>query len=241
MDSPPPTQKGHFPQTSWALLSAVCVGGKEASKALEEFSRRYYPPIFAYLVGITQDRDEAEDLAQGFFAKVILSGRLVASFDRAKGSFRPFLKQAIRNYVISEKRWNERKKRAPEEELRPDQWSDGWEGIGKSNIPAPDVAYHTAWVHSLLEQALVRVQALCEEKGQIQHLTLFIERYLSELTDPPSWRELGERFALDEKAARSRAETVARHFRQALREMLTGEVGSQQAVDEEIDTLLRFF
>jgi hypothetical protein len=54
------------------------------------------------------------------------------------------------------------------------------------------------------------------------------------------WKELGEAYGLDEKAARNRAETVARHFRLVLRDMLTDEVGSEQSADEEIATLLAF-
>jgi hypothetical protein len=90
----------------------------------------------------------------------------------------------------------------------------------------------------LLEEALANVQALCEAKGQQEHFALFAGRYLSASGEQPSWRELGAYFNLDEKTARSRSETVARHFRLILRELLVQDVGAGKNVDEEIAALL---
>jgi DNA-directed RNA polymerase specialized sigma24 family protein len=210
-----------FPQTSWTLLSEVRRKDSIGATALAEFTRRYYRPASAYIAAIVQDSDKAEEIAQEFFITVVLSGRLLARLDRAKGSFRPYLKQALRHYVIDAKRKQERKKRrALEEAFRPDGWTAGWERLGPADQLAPDAAFHAAWVRTLLEDALARVQQLCEAKGQTEHLAVFLGRYLSESVDPPSWRELGMAYGIDEKAARSRAETVARHFRLVLRELL---------------------
>ena len=62
--------------------------------------------------------------------------------------------------------------------------------------------------------------------------------YLCDAPEPPSWRELGTTVGIDEKAARSRTETVARHFRLVLREILREEAGTEESVDEEIAALL---
>jgi hypothetical protein len=93
-------------------------------------------------------------------------------------------------------------------------------------------------VCALLETALEKVRQICATRGQQEHFELFRGRYYGDAPDQPSWRELGERFGLDEKAARNRTETVGRHFRFVLREMLAAEAGSVEAVDEEIAALL---
>ncbi|MCI0490704.1 MAG: sigma-70 family RNA polymerase sigma factor [Blastocatellia bacterium] len=230
---------GLFPQTSWALLDAARGGGDLSISAFDEFARRYYRPVYAYIAAILRDPGEAEDLAQGFFVAAILSGRLLMRVDRARGSFRPYLKQAIRNYVIDELRKRGREqRRLIDESMQSDESSDRLINNVPASSPAPDAAFHTAWVQSLLEEALVRVQAICESKGQQAHFQLFLGRYLSESSDPPSWRELGEAFGLGEKAARSRTETVASHFRVVIRKMLIDEVGSEPMADEEIAALL---
>jgi len=223
-----------FPETSWMLLDAARGASPEARAAMEEFAARYRQPTYAYLAAIVRNPEEAEELAQGFFADVVASGRLLARVDRSRGSFRPYLKQALRNYVASKKR-----RRIPEQ-VYPDAQESGWEQLDLRAEGSPEAAFHRAWVQKLLAEALAGVRQLCEEKNQQEHYALFEARYLSPASAPPSWRELGQKFGLDEKAARSRAETVARHFRVVLREMLVAETGSEAAADEEVSTLLAF-
>lgn len=231
-----------LPQTSWTLLVAARDQGLEGQSAREEFASRYYRPVHAYLQAIVRDDEEAKDLTQGFFTDVIVSGRLLNLYDRAHGSFRPYLKQALRNYVTSALRARERAKRRPaEEEVRPDQWSSGWANLDLGVQAEPEVAFHEAWVRDRLREALARVKEICEVRHQSEHLALFLGRYLSEAPEPPSWNELGAPFGLDGKTARSRADTVAAHFRAVLRQMLKEEVGSGQSPDDEISNLLALF
>lgn len=235
-------QDKYFPiSTSWTLIAEARAPNPGARPAQEEFARRYSRPVREYIAAVTGDQREAEELTQGFFADVVVPGRLLALLDASKGSFRPYLKQAVRNYVISTIRSRHRKKRQALEEVRPDQWSDaGWERLNLQAGTSPDMAFHQAWVRALLADALARVKAICEQRGQVEHLNLFLGRYLSDAPEPPSWRELGATFGLEEKIARSRSDTVARHFRIVLRQMLREEVSSEESVDEEIATLLAF-
>jgi RNA polymerase sigma factor (sigma-70 family) len=222
-DSAEPVDR-YFPKTSWTLLAEARGEAAGAVGARDEFARRYYRPVYEYICAMLRDREEAEELAQGFFADIVVSGRLLARVDRERGSFRPYLKQAVRNYFTTQIRTKERQKRRPAEELRPDEWSgQGWERLDLATGDSPDAAFHEAFVRSLLEEAFRQVRAICEERGHTEHLRLFVGRYLSDSADPPSWRELGDAFGLDEKAARGRAETVARHFREVLRRMLNEE------------------
>jgi hypothetical protein len=94
------------------------------------------------------------------------------------------------------------------------------------------------------------VRALCLKRNQQVHLDLFESRYLSEAESAPSWEELGAPYHMDQKTARERADTVARHFRLILRRMLGNEItppdrggrsraqAMEAAIDEEIRALL---
>lgn len=64
-----PGEANRLPQTSWTLLAAARGEGGEAVAAREEFVRRYYPPVHAYLAAILRDAVgpvEPEELTQGF-------------------------------------------------------------------------------------------------------------------------------------------------------------------------------
>jgi DNA-directed RNA polymerase specialized sigma24 family protein len=178
---------------------------------------------------------DADDLAQRFFETVVLSGRLFVNADRRKGRFRPYLKQSIRNFLVDERR---RQARSTNAEVRPDAITDGWNTIAAEAAPGPDEELLRAWARSLVGIAVDRLQASCIENGQTQHFELFARRYLHDPDQPPSWREIGRAFGLDEKIARSRAETAARRFRALLRDLVTSDIGSGADVDEELHSVI---
>src|SRR3990172_4496095 len=130
---------GRLPPTSWTLLAAAQGEGNVAAVAREESVRRYCPPVHAYLAAILRDAVgpvEPEELTQGFFSQAVATGRLLAGADRTKGSFRPYLKQALRNYVID---WQRKQGRTPQAEVRPDADDrGGWERVIPDGAPGPD-------------------------------------------------------------------------------------------------------
>ena len=148
----------------------------QGQAAREEFASRYYRPVHAYLRAIVRDDEESSELTQGFFTDVIASGRLLNRYDRAHGGFRPYLKQALRNYVTSALRARGREKRRPaEEEVRPDQRSSGWAALDLGIHVEPEVAFHEAWVRELLRQALeTRERDLRGETTKVITLRCFL-------------------------------------------------------------------
>ena len=230
-----------FPETSWTLLSKACRRCEEGNRAREDFAQRYYRPVYGYLLALVRDDDKAKDLAQEFFARISESGGLLEHANRDKGGFRNYLRTALRNLVIDHQR------RDGKQALRSswDQESDSssWQVEGTS--AAAESAFHQEWVQLTLEDALTRVRYLCGKKKQDLHLQLFEARYLSEADSSPSWEELGRKHGIDQKTARERSDTVARHFRIVLRRMLRNDVRiregasvSDDAIDDEIRTLL---
>ncbi|MBI3795863.1 MAG: sigma-70 family RNA polymerase sigma factor, partial [Deltaproteobacteria bacterium] len=153
-----------FPKTSWTLLAAA----QHKADAREEFVQRYYRPARAYLAAILRDTGQVlesehiEELTQGFFAEVVMTRGLLGKVDRTKGNFRPYLKQALRYYLID---WRRKQAPTPPVELhpRPDD-PEGREWDIPDDAPGPEAAFHAAWVRSLIEEALHRVQAICEER-----------------------------------------------------------------------------
>ena len=189
----------------------------------------------AFIAAITRSPADAEDLTQRFFETVILSGRLLVRADPHKGRFRSYLKQAIRNFLTDQRRHDARTVNA---DVRPDVLEGGWDTIATEPSPGPDAELLRAWARSLVAMAVTRLEALCEEKGQRQHFELFVHRYVQDPDHPPSWREVGKAFELDEKTARSRAETAARHFRALLRNLIASDVGSEEDIDNELQAVI---
>jgi len=228
-----------FPETSWSLLGRVTTSSSELNPATNEFSERYYAGVRAYISAILHDGPEAEELTQQFFITVILSGRLLRGAKRDKGHFRPYLKQAIRNFLIDERRRRTRRgEQSPESTVHIDGFKRGWDAVSDERLQSPDSALLRGWAQSLVRIALARVRAISEEKGQSVHFQLFAQRFLVDSDSPPGWNEIGAMFNLDEKAARSRAEIIVRRFRAALWDLIATDIGTDSTFDEELRNLI---
>jgi RNA polymerase sigma factor (sigma-70 family) len=225
----------HFPSTRWELLADASPRGDQSAAALNEFAERYYAAVRAFIAAISRNPVDADDLTQRFFETVVLSGRLLSSANPVKGTFRSYLKQAIRNFLIDEHR---RQARLINPDIRPDALDEGWSSIVTDSSPGPDAELLRAWAQSLVAMAVSRLETICEQNHQQQHFELFVRRYISDPDHPPSWREVGEAFGLDEKIARSRAETAVRHFRALLRDLVASDMGTEKGLDEELQSVI---
>ena len=87
-DRPSPAR---FPTTHWSCIARAGVpASTEARRALAELCGAYWYPIYALIRRKGHDPDQALDLTQGYFARLLENGT-VAAADPAKGRFRSFL------------------------------------------------------------------------------------------------------------------------------------------------------
>ena len=96
------TAHAEFPSTHWSLvLDAGHCGLPDAATALEELCRAYWPPLYSFLRRQGHSPHDAEDLVQGFLARVLAREDL-AEVGPEKGRFRTFLLTSLRNFVIKQ-------------------------------------------------------------------------------------------------------------------------------------------
>src|SRR5260370_21805806 len=96
---PRPSQ---FPTTRWTLV--VAAGDphrKEARSALVSLCENYWYPLYTYLRRRGYSADEAQDLTQDFFIRV-LAARYLDRADQEKGRFRSFLLTSLKFFVPDE-------------------------------------------------------------------------------------------------------------------------------------------
>ena len=93
---PGPSQ---FPATRWTLV--VAAGNphrKEARSALVSLCENYWYPLYAYLRRRGYPSDQAQDLTQEFFIRV-LEGRYINRAEPEKGRFRAFLVTSLKFWL----------------------------------------------------------------------------------------------------------------------------------------------
>src|SRR5450755_263646 len=97
MHTPPgPSQ---FPTTRWTLVVAAADPlRKEARSALVSLCEGYWYPLYAYIRRRGYLADQAQDLTQEFFIRV-LEGRYLDRAVPEKGRFRSFILTSLKFFV----------------------------------------------------------------------------------------------------------------------------------------------
>ena len=91
-----------FPTTRWTLVTAAAdPERKEARAALVSLCECYWYPLYAYIRRRGYPADQAQDLTQSFFIRV-LEGRYLDRADPDKGRFRSFMLSSLKFFVADE-------------------------------------------------------------------------------------------------------------------------------------------
>ena len=87
-DGPWPSGPASFPTTRWSRILAARDGDPDATEArgaLADLCRAYWYPLYAFIRRRGHDPEDARDLTQEFFARLI-EADFLAGVDRAGGS-----------------------------------------------------------------------------------------------------------------------------------------------------------
>ena len=96
-----------FVTTHWSVvLTAGQKDGPLAQEALAGLCQSYWYPLYAYVRGRGYSVHDAQDLTQGFFAR-LLERNWVVNADQQKGRFRSFLLTTL-NFFLSDE-WDKRR------------------------------------------------------------------------------------------------------------------------------------
>jgi RNA polymerase sigma factor (sigma-70 family) len=91
-----------FPPTHWSrILHAGRRDGQGDSPELEELCRAYWPPLYSFMRRQGHSPHDAEDLVQGFLARLLARADL-ADVCPEKGRFRTFLLTSLRNFAVKQ-------------------------------------------------------------------------------------------------------------------------------------------
>ena len=91
-----------FRTTRWSRIVATREGGTpSAREALESLCNDYWYPLYVFVRRQGYDHPSAEDLVQGFFARLLEKNDL-ATLDPRKGRFRSFLLAACTHYLANQ-------------------------------------------------------------------------------------------------------------------------------------------
>lgn len=180
---------------------------------------------------------EAEDLTQGFFAKLLTSD-LLKTADRNLGRFRSYLLGALKHYLINESAREYAVKRGGHHRFISLNLEDAERMLDRELIDdrsAEDV-FDRQWALTVINRAM---ELLREEFVHSRKAELF-GRFQAYLTRPDamgSYTELGEELQMTEGAVKIAIHRMRCRYRQLVRLEIGRTVQVPAEIDEEIRDL----
>lgn len=227
--------RDQFFTTHWTMVLHAGQGdAPHAQEALAQLCRTYWYPLYAYVRRRGYSPEDAEDLTQGFFARLLELNSL-ADVRREKGKFRSFLLASLQHFLANE--WD-RARAAKRGGGQPIVSLDDSQAEARFRLEpvdemTADKMFERRWALALLDQVLARLR---EEHAGADKSALYeaLKPTLTGARESAPYAELAGRLGLSEAAVKVAVHRLRRRYRELLREEIARTVAAPEEVDDEI-------
>ena len=236
----PALRRPAFVTTHWSVV--VKAGRSDtprAQAALEKLCRTYWFPLYAYARRRGNSVEDAQDLTQEFFAR-LLEHHWVVKADRSKGRFRSFLLMALKRFLAKEWAKAKAQKRGGEERLVPLQLDTAETRYSQepADTRTPEQVFEKQWAVTLLESVLKRMREDYAHGGNGE-LFEALEPCLVGDREQQPYAVLAAKLGMTEGAVKMAVRRLRERYRECLREEIGHTVASAAEVEEELRHLFR--
>ncbi|MEM8962403.1 MAG: sigma-70 family RNA polymerase sigma factor [Acidobacteriota bacterium] len=230
----------HHPQrfatTRWSMvLRAGEAESSGARRALEDLCALYWHPLYAYARRRGHDEEDARDLTQAFFGKLLAKGDLRVA-DPARGRFRTFLLTAMKNFLAGEWRKDQTRKRGGNVDILPFDFDSAEASyrLEPSHETSPERLFERRWALAVLDQALVEIETHYRRTGRAELFDALKEHLMGDVP----YAELAEQLAMKPGAVRTAMSRLRSRWRERLRALIAETVDETAEVEDELGLLV---
>lgn len=224
--------------THWSVVIAAGRGpSAKSDTALATLCETYWYPLYAFVRRQGFNSEEAQDLTQGFFAK-LLEKNYVADADQQRGRFRSFLLTALKHFLSNERDRVRAKKRGGGRLSISLDFPTGEKQYQcePADTMTPSRLYERRWALTLLERVL---NVLREEYSLAGNLALFdaLKEHLTREKGSTPYREVSARLGMSEGSVKVAVHRLRRRYRQLLENEIAHTVSDTADVENELQQL----
>ena len=229
-----------FVTTHWSVvLAAGHNDTTRARDALAHLCKAYWYPLYAYARRRGCSAQDAQDLTQEFFAR-LLEGNWVAKADRHRGRFRSFLLSAMKHFMANEWDKAQTQKRGggqPVLSLDDDSAEDRYR-LEPAEKATPESLFEQGWALTLLDSVLARLEEEYRRDGK-QALMEAMRPALTADREAIDYTEMAHKLGMTEAAARVAVHRLRQRYRQLIRAEVASTVASPEEVEAEMHHLFQ--
>jgi RNA polymerase sigma-70 factor (ECF subfamily) len=224
-----------FATTHWSLvLAARDRASPQSRQALAELCAAYWYPLYAYVRRRGHDADQAQDLTQEFFAR-LLEKDYLRVVDRAKGKFRSFLLAALQHFLSNEYDRARARKRGGGRVLSIDYLAaEDRYRLEPAHTLTPEKLFERRWALTLLDQVLVRLSAEWRDK---QNVFARLKVFLTGEEGAARYGQIAAELEMSEGAIKVAIHRLRKRYRELLRQEIERTLEAPDGTDDEIREL----
>lgn len=223
-----------FPNTRWSVvLAATQRHSPESAAALDAICRAYWYPLYAYARRCGQSPQDAQDVTQGFFCR-LLEKRWLDSANPDKGKLRTFLIVALKHFMSKEwRRAAAQRRGGGQSQVQFDTAFAESRYAADTPSLAADEIFDQQWALTLLDLTVSRLReefAVAGKAGDFEALKscLMAERGAID------YAAVAERLGMNEGAARVAVHRLRKRFREVYREEISQTLADGADLDGEL-------
>jgi RNA polymerase sigma-70 factor (ECF subfamily) len=222
-----------FPTTRWTLV--VAAGDphrKEARSALVYLCENYWYPLYAYLRRRGYPADQAQDLTQEFFVR-LLEGRYLDRVEPGKGRFRSFILTSLKFFVADEADRQRAHKRGGGL-LLPLEFASGEERYQRepAHDETPERIFERRWALSVLDRVVEKLRGEFVQHGRPEHFER-LKAFLLGASDAP-YAALAREMNTSEGALKVAIHRLRKRYRDLFRQEIADTVADPAEVESEL-------
>ncbi len=238
--TPSSAQPSHlFPPTRWSVvLAAQQTPSPAVDDALETLCRAYWQPLYVFVRRQGHSKEDAQDLVQGFFAR-LLQKQWLDDVAREKGRFRSFLLASLKHFLLNEWDRQRAQKRGGGQAPLPFDTAIAERQYQAEPDPgaAADRAFERRWALTLIERTLARLREEFAAAGKTREFDA-LKGFLTAEQGGLSYAAAAAQLDLNEVAARVAVHRLRRRFREHFRAEIAHTVARPEDVEAEVRHLM---
>jgi len=216
------------------VIAGTDVRSPAADQALTTLCETYWFPLYAFLRRRRHTAEDAQDLTQAFFAR-LLEKRALQQADPARGRFRSFLLSSLKHFVANERDRDIAKKRGGGVAIMSLEL-EGAEGrflMDPATDDTPEKLFDRQWAMTLLDRVMARLEAEMSDGGKRQQYD-GLKMFLTGDTPKRPYGEVARELGLSDGAIKVAVHRLRRRFRDLVRDEIGQTVSSPDEIDDEL-------
>jgi len=232
-----PNDAGEFRTTHWSVVLAAAQNDSTARQsALTILCQKYWYPLYAFVRRKGRNSQDAEDLTQEFFAR-LLAKDVLAAVRPELGRFRSFLLASMENFLANDWDRNHTIKRGRDYKII--SWDEPSAEnrylIEPHHDATPEKLYEQSWALTVLQMVLEQLRKEYADAGKgplFEAIGIYLEN-----DGETTYAEIGAQLNMTESAVKMAVHRLRENFRYRLRSEIAQTVAQPREIEDELQYL----